>query len=315
MFHHRALNYLWTFGLLFSLSSYPLHAQDEEENTDPTWSSPTAQLVEQFWELGEPQKRGTFTLRTYQPNYVLPYHYSDNINQVPQSPTRGEVTNLPAYEDHEVKIQLSFRTKILEDFFFPEADLWVSYTQTSLWQAWNSDQSAPFRRTDHNPDVFYVIPVAPNYDIIPGKWRLRMLKFGLAHESNGQSEPASRSWNYWHVGGAIQLSNFLFETTFKTRVNESIEDDDNPDLTDIRGNVETRLTGLFNQTSVAITRNSPEFSFSRGNWQLDVTHPLIPNKPECVRVHLQLFSGFGESLIDYNHKQNRIGIGFVLINI
>ncbi|CUS48163.1 MAG: phospholipase A1 PldA [Idiomarinaceae bacterium HL-53] len=303
------------FLLAYIAPTLAQNEESEEAQSDPTWSSPTAQLVEQFWELGEPLKRGTFTLRTYRPNYVLPYHYTDSVNQVPNSPTRGEATELPQYEDHEVKIQLSFRTKILEDFFLPNADLWVAYTQTSLWQAWNSDQSAPFRSTDHNPDVFYVVPVAPNYDIIPGKWRLRMLKVGLAHESNDQSEPLSRSWNYWHVGGVIQLSNFLFETTYKTRVNEPIDDNDNPDLTNFRGNVESVLTGLFNDTSVALTRTSPEYSLKKGNWQLDITHPLIPNKPDGVRVHLQLFSGYGESMIDYNHKQNRIGIGFVLINI
>ncbi|RTE85731.1 MULTISPECIES: phospholipase A [Gammaproteobacteria] len=299
-----------------SLFSPPVLAQSEaEQSEDTTWTSPTAQYLEQFWELGEVQKRGTFTLRTYNPNYVLPYHHSDNINQVPESPTRGQVTGLPEYQDHEMKIQLSFRTKILEDFLLPNGDLWMSYSQTSLWQAWNSDQSSPFRSTDHNPDVFYVAPVAASYDIIPGNWRLRMVKFGLAHESNGQSKPSSRSWNYWYVGGVVQMSNFVFETTYKTRVNETLEDDDNPDLTDYRGNVETRLTAMFDQTSVAVTRHSPEFSFDRGNWQLDITHPLIPGKPEGVRVHLQLFSGYGESLIDYNHKQNRIGIGFVLINI
>lgn len=307
----RSLGIFFTFSFL----SFSTLAQETPNTEDETWTSPTAQYLEQFWELGKVQKRGTFTLRTYQPNYVLPYHYSDNINQTPESPTRGVVNGLPEYQEQEMKIQLSFRTKVLEDFFIPNADLWVSYSQTSHWQAWNSDQSSPFRSTDHNPDVFYVVPLAPEFDVIPGNWRLRMVKFGLAHESNGQSKPSSRSWNYWHVGGVVQMSNFVFETTYKTRINETFEEDDNPNLTNMRGNVETRLTALLNQTSVAITRNSPEFSFDRGNWQLDITHPLIPSQPEGVRIHLQLFSGYGESLIDYNHKQNRIGIGFVLINI
>lgn len=271
------------------------------------------ELLSRFWELERDHKRGLYQMRTYHANYLLPYHYSSNVNQQPTSPTRGASERNDTYRNYEVKIQLSLRTKILEDFLLPNADVWVAYTQTSLWQAWNHQDSAPFRSTDHNPEIFYIVPLAERFDPIPGGLRLQMLRFGLAHESNGQREPESRSWNYWNIGGALEVQGLIVESTYKLRIGES--DDDNPDLTHFRGNLETRIGGLWDMTSLTLTRVSPNVSINRGSWQVDVTHPVRRSVPDGLRFHLQIFSGYGETMIDYNHRQNRIGIGFVLLNI
>lgn len=276
---------------------------------------PPQQLLHQFWELDAEDKRGLYILRTFQPNYILPYHYTSKVNTRPHTPTLGAVGEEIAYKNQELKLQFSFRTKLLEDIFLPQADLWVAYTQTSLWQAWSNDLSRPFRSTDHNPDIFYVIPVSPRFDLIPGELGIKMIRIGLAHHSNGQSKPESRSWNYWHFSAAISLGPILLESTYKNRVKESYERDDNPDLVYYKGNIETRLTGLLGRTSLSLQRSSHYFSTHRGNWQLDVTYPLTRSRPDGVRIQLQLFSGYGETLLDYNHRQNRIGLGFLLLNI
>ncbi len=298
-------------------TAYGSEPSSVEENTDDSTpvKSTSSSLLNQFWELKEEDKRGLYTLRTFQPNYVLPYYYSNNINTQPSSPTRGPVEEETRYKDQEVKLQFSFRTKILEDFLLPNADLWLAYTQTSLWQAWNKDISRPFRSTDHNPDVFYVIPVSQKFDLIPGELGIEMIRVGLAHHSNGQSKPESRSWNYWHVSAAMSLGPLLLESTYKNRVNERREKDDNPDLIYFKGNMETRLASLVGRTSVSLVRSSQYFSTQRGSWQLDVTYPLTKTQPEGVRIQLQLFSGYGETLLDYNHRQTRIGLGFLLLNL
>ncbi|TRW48409.1 phospholipase A [Aliidiomarina halalkaliphila] len=274
---------------------------------------PAAELINMFWELEPEHKRGLYQIRTYQANYILPYHYSTRMNHQPSSPTRGPTEVNNTYRNEEVKIQLSLRTKLLEDFLLPNADLWVAYSQTSLWQAWNHQDSAPFRSTDHNPEIFYVVPVSRRFDPIPGTLRLQMLRFGLAHESNGQREPESRSWNYWSLSGALEVKGLLVESTYKLRIHE--DDDDNPDLVHYRGNLDTRIGGLLGATSFTLTRVSPNLSMNRGSWQLDFTHPVRRSVPDGLRVHLQIFSGYGETLIDYNHRQNRIGLGFVLLNL
>ena len=54
-------------------------------------------------------------------NYVLPVHYTSNINRSPQSPTQASVTT-PDYRKLEGKIQLSLRTKIFQGLLLPDAD-------------------------------------------------------------------------------------------------------------------------------------------------------------------------------------------------
>ena len=48
----------------------------------------------------------------------------------------------------------------------------------------------------------------------------------------------------------------------------------------------------------------------RGAVQLDWSLPLR-NK---VRGYVQYYNGYGETLLDYNHYSNRIGIGVMLID-
>lgn len=289
-------------------------AKDKEEGVTPE-EFVSDDIVGRFWELGEDQKRGIFQLRTYQPNFLLPVHHSSDINVQPESPTRGPSDPLDSYKPNEVKLQISLRTKLFEDFLLPNADLWVSYTQKSLWQAWNHDDSSPFRSTNYNPDVFYIVPWSEDFDFIPGDARVRFAKVGFAHESNGQTKPSSRSWNYFHFGGAIEWGDLLWETTWKQRVNETGDDDDNPDLVRYRGNFENKLSWRNDLSTYSVTRITREFSWDRGSWQVDFTHPVNSDKPDGLRFYIQFFSGYGETLLDYNHRQNRIGFGFLLLNI
>ncbi|WP_140424840.1 phospholipase A, partial [Escherichia coli] len=66
------------------------------------------------------------------------------------------------------------------------------YTQQSYWQVFSGDISRPFRATDHEPEMMYVYPTDAK---LPFGWRWRYSGIGLVHQSNGQSQPLSRSWN------------------------------------------------------------------------------------------------------------------------
>ncbi|WP_258807890.1 phospholipase A [Pseudidiomarina sp. CB1] len=315
---------LWVSALVLGVGLMSTSAvADDAANEEPqqskglTWQEfDTEDLVSRLWELDEEHKRGIFQLRTYEPNFILPIHHSSEINTQPESPSRGPSSDtLNSYKPNEVKLQISLRTKLFENLLLPNADLWVSYTQTSLWQAWNGDESSPFRSTNYNPDVFYIVPWSDDLDFIPGPAKVRFAKVGFAHESNGQTKPDSRSWNYFHFGGAVQWGDLLWETTYKQRVNETGDEDDNPDLIRFRGNFENRFSWRNDLSTYSVTRITRELSWDRGSWQLDFTHPVNSNKPDGLRFYIQFFSGYGETLIDYNHRQNRIGIGFLLLNI
>ena len=112
-----------------------------------------------FWELDPQTKRGTFVVRTYRPNFLLPVHFSSNINKTPASPTHPEGGSNSNYRETEAELQLSLRAKVVEDFLLPNADVWFAYTQQSIWQLWNGPGSSPFRSSDYQPEAMVVVPM------------------------------------------------------------------------------------------------------------------------------------------------------------
>ncbi|HZV92026.1 MAG TPA: phospholipase A [Caldimonas sp.] len=264
-------------------------------------------FLDEFWELSPKRKRGTFNFTGYQPSYFFPVHVTSGLNRHPDSPAGGHAGQLPDYRNVEAKLQISIRTKLAEDVGLPDADLWFAYTQQSLWQLYSAGISRPFRATDHQPEIFYVVP-AP-FDL-PYGVKLKMTGIGLAHQSNGQSLPFSRSWNRWYVLGGLEKGEFALTARYNTRIHESDGNDDNPDLTKYRGR--TELLGIWTPGFYTLSALWKTNFDSRGSLQLDFTTPVSRKDPKGLRWYVQLFSGYGETLIDYNFRQTSLGAGVTL---
>jgi phospholipase A1 len=270
-----------------------------------------ASLMQAAWELGDEDKRRDFIIRTYHPNFLLPVHYTSNINRTPASPTRAGGALNPNYRALEAKLQISLRAKVVEDLLLPGADLWVAYTQRSLWQLWDRQDSAPFRSTDYQPEMIYVVPVPDKLGALPFGWQLRMLQLGAAHQSNGQSDPLSRSWNRVYLGAGLEHGDF----SLMLRANQRLDvrnSDDNPDLVDYIGRGEVAMAWSRGISTYAVTWHTSLHSLSRGSLQVDWTYPVFARQPSGLRWYAQLFTGYGETLLDYNHRQTSIGVGLSL---
>lgn len=284
----------------------------ERQPLDPAQAPPAATLLDKAWELTPEEKRGTFAVKTYLPNFVLPAHVSTEINRTPSSPTRGSAPSRITYKPLEVKVQVSLRAKVAEGLLLRDADLWFAYTQRSMWQLWNTRESAPFRNTDHEPEMIYVVPMARHTPTLPGGWRWRMLQLGLQHQSNGQSDALSRSWNRVYAHAALDSGPLAVSLRLHRRLRESTRNDDNPDIQHYLGNAEFGAAWVGGPSTVSLTWRTRLPEPRRGAWQLDWTYPVHRDRPAGLRWYVQLFSGHGETLLDYNHRHDSLGVGLSL---
>jgi len=274
--------------------------------------APSTSLLSKFWELEPQEKRGIFNFVGYQPNYVLPIHYTSRINRNPQSPTQAVVAE-PDYRREEAKFQLSLRTKLAQDLVLPGGDLWVAFTQQAMWQIYNGADSKPFRNTDYQPEATYVLPTARGLRELPFGWQWRFTQVGLAHQSNGQSDPLSRSWNRVYLGAGFDRGNWSLTARVNQRLNESATTDNNPDLVSYRGRGEFQLGWTNGLHTASLLYRSTLTGARYGALQFEWTYPFFRDQPNGLRWFVQGFSGYGETLTDYNFRQTSLGLGVTFL--
>ena len=268
------------------------------------------------WELDDDVNRGRFLLRPYKPMYISFADWTSSLNRSPYSPNPSNRASSLAGDDRsvnanqarrtEVEFQISFKTKVAENAFGNNGDIWVGYTQKSLWQIYSQHLSRPFRETNYEPEVMAVFRT--DYRI--GGWHGRLASVSLNHQSNGRSLPLSRSWNRVIFQVGLERERWTLMLRPWWRIPESAADDDNPDITDYYGRAE--VVGVYRRGGHewALTlRNSMRIGHGHGAAGLDYSFPIS----SYLKAHLQLFHGYGASLIDYNHRQTRIGLGVSLV--
>jgi len=245
--------------------------------------------------------RETFQLTPHLPNYILPLSY----NAKPNTEAFEQLKPGAELDRYEVKFQISGRLKIIDDLYSDNWDLWFGYTQTAWWQLYNSDESAPFRETNYNPEIFTTY----YSDINILGLNLLQTDFGLVHQSNGRSELLSRSWNRVYANFILSKGNFLLSIQPWYRIPESAEDDDNPNIEDYMGYGNYRLTYKDEGKLYSLLlRNNLKFDDNKGGIELSWAFPVY----DIVKLYLQYYNGYGESLIDYDHYVNRISLGILI---
>ena len=265
-------------------------------------------LLDSRWELARDSKLGIFNFRVYKPVYLMPAFWTSRVNDMPTSENpRNTVTEPMQLDALETKYQLSFKTKAVENLFGDNGDIWIGYTQSSRWQVYNAEQSRPFRETNYEPEVLLVFRNA--YHLLG--WSGRMAAVGINHQSNGRGEPLSRSWNRIMFNIGLDRGNWALMLRPWIRVSDG-DDDDNPRIEDYIGRGDATLTYVRgrNEFSLMGRHSLRGGDRSRGAVQFDWGFPIHRSLP--MRGRLQLFHGYGESMIDYNHKATYVGLGVSL---
>ncbi|HSV58499.1 MAG TPA: phospholipase A, partial [Variovorax sp.] len=269
--------------------------------------------LSRFWELEDGSDCGTFSLRGYRPIDVS-FAMATDRPQTPTSPAPNHTGTPTDYQPGEMRLNLSLRTKLAQGLLTGadptrKDSLWFGYSQQSTWQIFNSELSRPFRTTDHEPEVMYVYPTDMH---LPGGWRWRYAGLGLAHQSNGQSEPLSRSWNRVYLMGGLELDNrFVFTARAWKRISEDPADDDNPDITSYVGRAE--FSGIWNpdgKNSIGLQLRT----FGKGSQRLEYTRAIGDPAKGDLRFVMQLFNGYGDTLVDYNRKRTVFSVGLRLVD-
>lgn len=243
-----------------------------------------------------------FALTPHKPNYLM------------LSNVAGAYEAEGHLQPWEIKFQISFKVDVYDGLL--GGDVLFGYTQQSNWQMFNKAISSPFRETNYEPEIMWQF-VLPHDEQHP---YTRAMVFGVSHQSNGRSQPWSRSWNRVYANFIFEYEKFYFSLKPWYRIPEDSKSypldpagDDNPDIGQYLGSFE--LTAMWARNDGKrmglMLRNNLNFKGNnRGALQIDYSFPIKSK----LQGYVQIFNGYGESLIDYNHSTRRIGMGVMLNN-
>lgn len=246
-----------------------------------------------------------FAITPHKPNYLLPLTYNNNTNEELYQELVPDEKIATDHDEYELKFQISFKVPLVKQFVHDNGNLWFGYSQVAFWQMYNLDSSAPFRETNYEPELMW----ANKTDFKVFGFTNSFIVLAFNHQSNGQEKPLSRSWNRLTAQFILEKDHVVL--TFKPwyRFPEDRDDDDNPDIDEYLGHAEfTVLYKYKEHLSSVMLRNNMRANDNRTTVELTYTFKIN----DRLKGVAQYFNGYGESLIDYNHRSQRFGIGVML---
>jgi phospholipase A1 len=261
-------------------------------------------LKAEQWDEYEP-----FTLLPHESNYLMPISYVDGI----ASTLSRDGVSAPS-DNLEAKFQLSLKTPLWTNIYKDKGYLFFAFTQQAYWQTYNSEVSSPFRENNYEPELILMLPHYQNYEEAAS----RIISLSLSHQSNGRAGELSRSWNRLKLSWVTSIGNvfinfepwYRFNESKKTSLDDP-EGDDNPDITKYMGWFE--LAAAYKQGDATwrmMVRNNLRDD-NKGALRFSYSRPFNRH----LRLYVEVFNGYGESLIDYNRSVTRVGVGFELNDI
>lgn len=295
-------------------STLPTTKVEEQSDSEPFKFDvlPLPQLVERL-QTESLMADNPYVLLPHRPNYFFPISWQHRPNDAPADLMRQNISGDPAathgnYQHFESIFQFSVKYQVASGVLGRSSQLAVAYTNKSFWQSYNSKESRPFRETNHEPEIILSWPTNIQY--------VDYFSVGLNHQSNGQTGNLSRSWNRIIVSTGTVFPIGVLQARYWYRVPEkskklpsSSHGDDNPDITHFLGHGELHFVYALGRNNLTvIARNNLKTSHNKGALELGWSFPIN----QRIKGLVQVFDGYGDSLIDYNHRQQRISFGVQL---
>lgn len=262
----------------------------------------TSDVMTQRLKQEQAAPNNTFLISLYRPTYILPLSYTTKpYYEVYQAnPSQQRSVNKA-----EVKLQISFKIPVMLNVFnHPKNTLYIAYTQQSYWQAYND--SAYFRESNYEPEIFLSHHIDKK---LSDNWRLSVLNLGASHQSNGKGSTLERSWNRVYGEAILANSNWLLSLKPWFVVRDASYRRYNENLSHYLGYERILINYKYHDQVFSLkARNTIESNFERGAVQATWSFPITAH----LRGYAELFSGYGQNLIEASHYTNNIGIGIAL---
>ena len=253
-------------------------------NLTPVNDKQTQQSIKQMY-------YSTYNLHPFRANYFLPVSYGVGRNYSNASNSTKKTS---------IQFQFSLRYDFATNVFGLHGIYSVAYTQHSFWQAYS--KSAYFRESNYNPEIFFTIP---------NPWKdhnkyVKAFRFSLEHQSNGRGGKYERSWQFLAASVYTQYKDIFIKLKGWMRIYGPR--DYNPDLLNYLGHGSLQLTLPYKKNVFKLLLRSN--LSNHGAMKLSYSYPIADTNG--LFLYVQAFSGYGETLIDYNHYVNSCSIGFSL---
>jgi phospholipase A1 len=207
-----------------------------------------------------------------------------------------------ANRSKESVYQFSFKIPLIGKGLFP--NIYGAYTQKAYWQVYDEVNSRPFRETNYNPELFLRLG-SPIFT----------LDFGVEHQSNGEADPDSRAWDILYAKVGLNLSFLsiylkgwhLYDEDQKGGVQNRYIFEKQESITHYYGYGEAQIIFRTHHFELGFYGRHNR-SRKKGAYRVD----LLIRGGKKIGLHAQYFRGYGDSLIDYNRLNSRVGVGFLL---
>lgn len=244
----------------------------------------------------EKVEENPFAISLYNPNYALPFYYTAKPAYTIYGNTTPEQQKL---QHHEFKAQFSFKVPVWARILRSKFSLYLAYTQKFYWQVYT--RSAYFRESNYEPEVFVEYPL---FDW--NTWRV-----GVVHQSNGRGGDMERSWNRVYVEGIFSLRHWMLSLKPWVLVANKSTRVYNRDIARYLGHGRLVIAYKYRDFVFSLMgRNNLESGFRRGAIEAAVSFPVFKR----LHGYIQYFDGYGQSLIEYNHRTSAVGVGLILNN-